>query len=665
MTQAQYKIDIVHNAIEADAWINDILNQNKNEIIGKLPHLIYASRPEERTDFLSFMAMRFEQENILDFSCSNQKFIEVLFDESTYYLEDSIIDTFNEIQRTACYANEYENIIGMDIENLCTLFENMNIQQHSVFQKYFSNLCSHACVVLFYDPDTKDMENISKTILEIEQMMQTSSFYRYTGERWMSPEQIKFNFPIEAFSTRAGIPIGNERVVDNNNHIAVYGSTGTGKTFSLVMPMISNLINKNESIIVIDPKGELTPVIQWEINNKEKSNYRCYFIDLANPHKSTVKWNPLSMIRRLLQSQDPADRDKGDTLLNALADAIYPDEAQDPFWPEAARTYFKGIVYGLIECGKSDEVNIGSVANMMSQSETKVLGNLAIKEFYDNILSADSIAKYNLASYVSAPNETRGSIHSVADNGIAKFNVSKGLTKLLSEDTLNILDIDTEHPFVISIIVPDYTEASHAVAGYLVNQVITHLIQTADNRYDRKLPVAVNCILEELGSVGKKGLPELPRWISTNRSRNIRFVLILQNYEQLVSAYGKESAEIIKSNTKTNVCFSTPEMGTLKEWSDRCGERIIHKSNGVEFKEPLITPQNLEAMPVGTALFMIDGNKFISHLQPYGCIIGNKSDENLESKPNKIDDHKPKIFNMSKMVHEWKRQNLYDEIRAR
>lgn len=685
----QSMIERVYSAVEAEIWVENILKQKEENGPFKPPHLIYAAAEKECEGFIQYMSIQFEKNRILDFSCSRNKYIMINFDESTTYCNDNFIDTFNEVRRNACYSNEYRNILGVSIINLLKVIENIDNSQFSAFQKHFSNMCYHACVVFFYDPETNetDIADVEKTIAQIRKMIQASCTDNNKGEKWTSKEQIQFLFSKESCATRGGIPIGDHRIVDNNEHVAIYGSTGTGKTTSIVMPMIANCIRQGESLIVVDSKSELTPVIKRELNDTS-TKYQHYYIDLTNPYKSEDKWNPFSLIHRLLKSEDPMDHDKGDALLNVMANSIFPDDPKDYFWPESARCLFKGLVYALIERASTNEINIDSIANMLDESEiisceipeilhyyfnnsdnllsglsssTSKLKEFILKIFCKKSLKEEGIAVRNLAAYISAPNETRGSIRSFADNGISKFSVSRGLMNLLSEDTLNIADIHIDQPFVISIIIPDYSETTHAAAGFLVNQLVTHFIQTADSRNDKKLPIPVTCILEELGSVGKKGLPDLPRWIATNRSRNIRFVLILQNYMQLVSCYGREAAEVIKSNTRISACFSTPDMTTLSEWSKRCGYRIVRCANGMEIREHLVNEQDLEAMPVGTALFLIDGYKFISHLEPYDFCEKVPMDSEITSAAVSCEYPKHKTFSIVKTLIEDLRRKQHEE----
>lgn len=71
------------------------------------------------------------------------------------------------------------------------------------------------------------------------------------------------------------------------------------------------------------------------------------------------------------------------------------------------------------------------------------------------------------------------------------------------------------------------------------------------------------------------------------RSRNMRLMLILQSYEQLVDVYGKSKAKTICSSIGITIGFSTNCWETLVEWSQRCGKKQV-ENNGRTTNESLI-----------------------------------------------------------------------------
>lgn len=442
------------------------------------------------------------------------------------------------------------------------------------------------------------------------------------SERWNTDSEIKRRLNNTTDSKVGAGPIlyyenGDKYTDDGESHIAVIGCTGKGKSQCCSLPYIREVIEKGESFIALDPKGEGFKNTSCYI----PGNYQLFCIDFRYPRKSPTKWNPLSTPYRLFRSDDPDETDIACSIVSELCSGVYPyDGKSDKFWPDSAAQYAKGLIYALFETFPEDMVNLNNVSIMMEQSEVKFGGSTILKTFYDS-LPSDSLAKRNLAPYATAPNDTRASIHSVAASGIEVFSRSKGLMEMLGEDNLNIMDIDVERPFACYVITPDESDVYDSLSGLLISQLTQHLIRVAQDK-GGKLPIRVNIILEELGSTGKS-IPSLPNLCVAGRSRNIRLMLILQSYSQLKDVYGSSKAETIGSSIGITVGFSTNNWETLNEWSQRCGERQLER-NGHLLKEPLITASQLAAMPTGSALIMIDSQyKYIAHLPRYEKMYDN------------------------------------------
>lgn len=454
------------------------------------------------------------------------------------------------------------------------------------------------------------------------------------SERWNTVNEIKRRFhettdPVNGAGPVVYVENGRKYSDDSESHIAVIGRTGKGKSQCCSLPYMREILKKGESLIMLDPKGEGYKKNACYI----PEHYQVFCVDFRNPRKSPTKWNPLSTPYRLFCSKDPDDNDIASSMLSELWNGVYPyDGHSDKFWTDSSVNYAKGLTYGLFETAGKETINLDSVAVMMEQSEIRFGGpsNTILKEFYEH-LPLDSLAKRNLATYVTAPNETRASIHSVAASGLEVFSRSKGLMEMLSDDTLNIMDIDVNRPFILTVITPDETDVYDALSGLLVSQVSQHLIRVAQEKGGR-LPIRVNIILEELGSVGKS-IPSLPNLMVASRSRNMRLMLVLQSNAQLVDVYGKSKAETINSCIGITIGFSTNSWETLTEWAQRCGEKQIENSGHI-IKEQLITASQLAAMPTGTALVMVDSQyKFIAHLPFYDEMYDNSKWKAPQYKP--------------------------------
>ena len=481
------------------------------------------------------------------------------------------------------------------------------------------------------------------------------------SERWNTKNEIKRRFHDTTDPVQGAGPIiyfenGRKYSDDSESHIAVIGRTGKGKSQCCSLPFERECLLKGESLIVLDPKGEGYRKNSCYI----PEDYQNFCVDLRNPRQSPTKWNPLSMPYRLFKSSDPDDHDVASSIISELWSGVYPYDAHsDRFWPESAANYAKGLTYALLETQPEEYVNLDSVAVMMEQSEIRFGGNNVLKTYYE-MLPIDSLARRNLAAYATGPNDTRASIHSVAASGLEVFSRSKGLMEMLSEDTLRIMDIDVTRPFILTIITPDETDVYDTLSGLLISQFTQHLIRVAQDMGGR-LPIRVNVILEELGSVGR-AISQLPNMMVASRSRNIRLMLVLQSGSaQLIDVYGKSKAEVINSCIGITIGFSTNSWETLNEWVQRCGEKQVDSGSHV-IKEQLITATQLAAMPTGTALVMVDNQyKFIAHFPFYDEMYDNSGWKAPETRPVRRR-KELKSFNFEEHVKELKRKMVSERM---
>lgn len=483
------------------------------------------------------------------------------------------------------------------------------------------------------------------------------------SERWNTKSEIRRRFHETTDPVQGAGPVlfyenGKKYSDDGESHIAVIGRTGKGKSQCCSLPFERECLSKGESLIVLDPKGEGYRKNACYI----PKDYQNFCVDLRNPRQSRTKWNPLAMPYRLFKSDNPDDHDVASSMISELWNGVYPcDSHSDKFWPESAANYAKGLTYALFETQPEEYVNLNSVAVMMEQSEIRLAGSNILKHFYE-MLPVDSLARRNLAAYATGPNDTRLSIHSVAASGMEVFSRSRGLMEMLSEDTLRIMDIDVSRPFILTIITPDETDVYDALSGLLISQFTQHLIRVAQDLGGR-LPIRVNVILEEMGSVGR-AITQLPNMMVASRSRNIRLMLVLQSGSaQLIDIYGKSKAEVINSCIGITIGFSTNSWETLGEWAQRCGEKQIDTGSQI-IKEQLITATQLAAMPTGTALIMADNQyKFIAHLPFYDEMYDNSDWRPPVSRPA-CRSRELSSFNFEEYVKGLKRKKAMEEIRV-
>lgn len=133
----------------------------------------------------------------------------------------------------------------------------------------------------------------------------------------------------QSLNTRRPIFLTNDQ---RQLHCEIVGSTGTGKTESVLLPMLAHDIAHKKGAIILDGKGdlELYERICW-IVKKSKRSEDFFFFSLAHPEKSNT-YNPL-------YRGNPTELK--DKLVNSMA---WGDEFYRRMAEQAALTLFNAIV---------------------------------------------------------------------------------------------------------------------------------------------------------------------------------------------------------------------------------------------------------------------------------------------------------------------------------
>ncbi len=412
--------------------------------------------------------------------------------------------------------------------------------------------------------------------------------------RWAKDKEIQEELecvPIQAKnSKKAGIPLiinEKEMWVDNGEyHSLVIGATGSGKTQGVIHPMVHSLAKARESMIITDPKGEI-----YEANSEmlRKRGYQILILNFRDPQNGNA-WNPMAMPYKLYKN---GNHDKAIELLDDLALNILYDDSNknaDPFWEKTSADYFSGVALGLFEDAKENEININSISLATTVGEEKFGGTTYIKEYF-SMKDPGSAAAINASSTIMAPNETKGSILSVFKQKVKLFASRDNLSEMLSYSDIDLESIG-ERPTAVFIVIQDEKKTYHSLVTILLKQIYETLISTAQ-KHGGRLPIRTNFLLDEFANMPP--LKDVTTMITAARSRRIRFTMIIQNFAQLDSVYGKEDAETIRGNCGNIVYLITTELKALEEISKMCGE-VKSKKDDKTASTPLVTVSDLQRM---------------------------------------------------------------------
>ncbi len=422
--------------------------------------------------------------------------------------------------------------------------------------------------------------------------------------RWAKEKEMKNDKGVEIVdpfaqeTTVAGIPLVNDGKrlwVDNGEyHNLVIGSTGSGKSQTIVEPMVELLIKKGESMIITDPKGELYKAAS--VYMKERG-YNVVVLNFREPQNGNA-WNPLTLP---YQYYKDGNFDKATELLDDVALNILYDpnnKSGDPFWEKSAADYFSGLSLGLFEDAKEREINLNSINYMSTVGEEKFAASNYIKEYFT--LKGEASNAYVFASNtINSPTETKGGILSVFRQKIRLFASRENLSEMLAYSDFDMRKIGKEKTAVF-IIIHDEKTTYHGLATIFIKQCYETLIDVAQQN-GGKLPYRTNFILDEFANMPP--LKDVTTMVTAARSRAIRFTFIIQNFAQLKSVYGNEDAETIKGNCGNLVYLISTELAALEEISKMCGE-VKSDDKDKTASTPLVTVTDLQKLKLFEAIII-------------------------------------------------------------
>lgn len=370
-------------------------------------------------------------------------------------------------------------------------------------------------------------------------------------------------------------------------HNLIVGNTGSMKTLRFVLPLIYSCGMASESMVVVDPKGELVRKTYSFLKERE---YHISVLNWRNPRLSPDSWNPMGSITKLYNS-DKNGREDAINLLNDLLEVLFNKRSstdKDKYWNESAGSLALGLCKLILAVGEN--------LSLRKLLEWKN-GNLrdgTVRSCFES-LSSDSDIYQNLAGYMNLTAEnTKTCIESTFDQLMGVFSSSKSLIEMMSEDTMAIDNIGINKR-VIFLVVPDEKTTYHFLVMLFIKQCYKLLIEKADQN-NGVLPVRMNFIMEEFCNIPK--LDDLAPMLTAARSRNIRFHMVIQSYGQMIDKYGESISKTIMDNCGNLIYLHTNEVSFLE---------YISKLAGInEYGRPLISVSRLQHLKRNETLIFHD-----------------------------------------------------------
>lgn len=380
----------------------------------------------------------------------------------------------------------------------------------------------------------------------------------------------------------------------SNKNMAVFGASGSGKSWGFVRPAIITCIDRRTSFVVTDPSGEL---YRDTAKLAKAAGMKVRVLNLKD-FAASDGWNPLDELRM-------TPRDEVQTRIDTFAATIMKNAAEDDtkrnaFFDDAELGLLKALIaYVAVSpgfIGEEHERHLGTLYDIMF-SMTQNGGLMpAISE-----LDPKDPARANWGFYENAEKLKTNYLQGLSGKLQALQN--DALKEVLSHNEMDLRSLGKE-PCAYYVIPSVANDAYKFVMSLFFSCAFEELITEAEQNISGKLDVPVYFLFDEFKSIGT--ISGFSDKLANVRKYDISISMIFQDPGQIEYNYPKQSDSIL-SNCDHWLVLGVNDMKTAKFISDRCGEATIRNESLAETHSKYAPVQMIPEQRVSIA----DGKRMV------------------------------------------------------
>ena len=346
-----------------------------------------------------------------------------------------------------------------------------------------------------------------------------------------------------------------------NNNVLVVGSSGSGKTRTVVEP---NLLKANGSYVVSDPKGTLYKKYGDYLRLR---GYRVEVVDFTHPDCGS-NYNPFAHLKT----------ETDIVKLSHLLVGEVENGRVDPFWDHSSEVLVSSLISYMVTCKKERDRNLRALLDLVGLCYRRETGisdmDIIMKKVENEHPGCFAARQYNKIRL--SPSKTFNSILATVESKLGIFDCDS-LASMLSSNDIDVPELCSTFYsktrqtlpglFALFVIVSDTDRCMDRLANIFFSQVLQEMVRFADEfGTDGSLSVPVQFFLDDFAT--NVAIDNFPRMISSIRSRNMSVALMVQAESQLEAIYGRD-AQTIVGNCDTYVFLGGNDVQTAKAVSER------------------------------------------------------------------------------------------------
>ena len=386
----------------------------------------------------------------------------------------------------------------------------------------------------------------------------------------------------------SGDDIGKTRP---NANALIVGTTGCGKSVSVILPTLARLENSNP-ILNYAKASDAYAMVRY----LKYKGYSVQVLDIAHPDKSTISFDPMLSVRSY---------EDIDSLASFIVDSVITRTVDD-YWQAKAKSLLASLIASACEDGKCKKENgmidVLELFDRTLPEECSSGIHTVLAGLFLNLEREDpgcyAVREYN--AWASLPFKTASCVRDTLSSALSSF-FPEALRRMMREKPQFDARKFCAGKEAVVIITDALESSQNYYANLFYRDTERQLLRYASTRPNGELPREVRLIFDDFACTAP--IKGFANDISLFRSAGISAVMLLQSEQQLEAIY-KEDAPVIRQNCAVYAYFPGG-------FDDRSCE-IVSKRMGLPYEEILYAP-------LGKVFIMQSGHKPV-HIYRYDTL---------------------------------------------
>ena len=342
-----------------------------------------------------------------------------------------------------------------------------------------------------------------------------------------------------------------------NNNVVVCGSSGSGKTMSIIEPRL--IETYNSSLVVTVTKRK---IVKKYTDMFIERGYKVLDLNFAQPKKSMVGYDLMKYVSSYTDIKFLADY-----IMNS---GDYQSKSYDPYWSNAGSSLLASMIaYTMMMNKDATFTNVLKMIDLLEitgDNDEGITTNLDYR--FEEVNKIDRLCfTYSCwKTFRALPFRTAACVYGTVKAAISHIFPQEIMDMMSMKNTVDIDDIAKEKT-VLFITTSAVNPSLNCFVNLFYSQLFKQLFELAETQPDAKLPIPVSVLCDDFATGSR--ILNFPEYISLFREKQIDVTLLLQSESQLEKMYGYQDAVTIINNCDTYVYIGGMDLQTCLNISRR------------------------------------------------------------------------------------------------